>query len=174
MIGPIVTILFSYWGSVWQKQVHELVGMTSTIHTYMLLALVLTMVTALLLLGIGRSIRRLGRWIIGLLDRILPRRISVAAGVLILILLLWWIYSGIFVNFFETTSDYFIGTTTRRRRKVSVSRPLPYAPEVPFAGHMGYHRLSRPGFRRQGPKQGTDQRLYRAGSKKNPSASTWG
>ncbi len=29
VIGPIVTILFSYWGSVWQKQVHELVGMTS-------------------------------------------------------------------------------------------------------------------------------------------------
>lgn len=105
VIGPVVTILFSFLGSVWQADVHQLAEMTAPSHFYVPLTLVLAMATALLLLAIGRGIHRLSKWTIGKLDRILPRRVSVAAGVLIVVLLLWWVYSGIFVNSFVTLSN---------------------------------------------------------------------
>lgn len=105
VIGPVVFLMFLFLGSSWQREVHQLVGETPPDSRYLLRTLLLTLVMFALLLGAARSIRRLTQFLIARLDKVLPRRASMGLGVILVSLFFFWLVSGVFANFFVTTSN---------------------------------------------------------------------
>ncbi len=103
--GPITFIIYLYLGSVWQREVHLLVGLTNGTHRYLFRVLVVTTLVSFLLLLMGRLIMRLNRLIIHNLDKVLPRRASIGLGCLVVAIALWWVLSGVFFNFFVTQAN---------------------------------------------------------------------
>lgn len=103
--GPIVVVTYLYLGSIWQREVHQLVGEFFPENYYFTRILILTFFVSVLLLMLGRLIAGLNKFVINQLDRFLPRRVGVFFGSLLVIAFLWWIVSGVFYNFFVTQSN---------------------------------------------------------------------
>lgn len=105
LIGPGIILLYLYLGTVWQNEVRQLVGEPTVSSHYYFRTLFIVVAVAIGLLAIARSIRRLTQFTARQLDRIMPRRVGVSLGVLLVAVLLWWIVSGVFYNFFVTASN---------------------------------------------------------------------
>ncbi len=104
-LGPIIVIIYLYLGSIWQREVHQLVGEFFPENYYFTRILLLTFFVSILLLMVGRLIAGLNKFVINQLDKFLPRRVGVFFGSVIVIGFLWWIVSGVFYNFFVTQSN---------------------------------------------------------------------
>lgn len=105
VIGPVVFLMFLFLGSSWQREVHQLVGETPPDSRYLLRTFLLTILMFVALLAAARLIRQLTRWIIARLDKVLPRRASMGIGVFIVALFFFWLVSGVFADFFVSTSN---------------------------------------------------------------------
>ena len=105
VLGPIAVFAYFYFGAVWQQQVRELVGEEPLTHRYYIRTAILTIVLAVCLIGLARAIRwGVGKLIV-ILDDYLPRRVSIALGITVAVAFSWWVLSGVFYNFFVTSSN---------------------------------------------------------------------
>jgi uncharacterized membrane protein len=105
LVTPFVTIIYLSLGAIWQNEVRRLVGIEQDAGIYAVPILIVSLVIGIGLIGLGRSIRRLRRYIHNHYDRLLPRRVSLGLALLTTAALIFWVSSGVFFNFFVTTSN---------------------------------------------------------------------
>lgn len=104
-----VVVLYALWSQVgWQNEIRELFGMEPVSPATWPTILPVALITAVVLLIIGRSLRVLfnlaARW----LSRRLPARLAWALGVSVLLALFWLLLTGVAVNaFFAGASSVF-------------------------------------------------------------------
>lgn len=107
IVGPIVGSIYLYLADSWQSQVTQLIGVAPPSHRYMGRILLVSMFTGMLLLYASRVVRYCTRHIIRHIDKLLPRKVSIAAGILLVAYLLVTIFNGLlfssFVRFANTS-----------------------------------------------------------------------
>jgi len=98
--GPLLCVVMLWLGAGWQRDIHQLMGLDAPTGYAALGIVVLAVLVFALVVAIGRGIRRLGRWLVRLLGRILPRRMArplgvAAATALVLLLLNGVLFQGL-------------------------------------------------------------------------------
>ncbi|MFH2071534.1 MAG: alpha/beta-hydrolase family protein [Actinomycetota bacterium] len=92
----------------WQNDVRSIFGMDPTSPWVWLAIPVVTVLLAASILIVARSIRALFRLFARWLDKVLPRRLSLVMGGTALLLLIWWVWSGLLVSgFFSVANQVF-------------------------------------------------------------------
>ncbi len=92
----------------WQNDVRDIYGMERVSPKVWLWIVPVAAVTAAVLLVIVRSLRKLLHFMVRWLDRVLPGRLARFLGGVVLVLLLWGLYTGVLVNgFFAVTNAMF-------------------------------------------------------------------
>jgi uncharacterized membrane protein len=105
ILAPVGALTYLYLGSVWQNEVRQLVGEPAVDGRHMLRIAVTSLLTFLVLLACSRGIRRLSRFLNRQIDRVLPRRLAVALGAGFVTLLLFWVVTGVFYDFFVSQAN---------------------------------------------------------------------
>ncbi len=105
--GGVLFVAFLLLGYTWQQHVHELVGESPPDGRHLTATFLTLLLTAVLLLGLGRSVRRMHRWISGRLQVFLPRRVGVGLGFVVVALCIWWLLSGVLFDGFVTQANKF-------------------------------------------------------------------
>lgn len=98
--GPLLGSIYLYLAANWQTQVSELIGETPQSHRYIFRILVVALMTGSALLYGSRLVRYLTRIIINFIDKLLPRKVSIAAGLVIITYVLITIFNGLFFSSF--------------------------------------------------------------------------
>src|SRR4051794_10192993 len=96
LLGATVVFvpLFLLLGRYWQNDVRDLMGMDALAAWEWGVILVVTVIIATIVMLISRVVRALGRGIIWLADRWLPRRVSVIGGVVLTIIVVVGLIQG--------------------------------------------------------------------------------
>jgi len=96
LLGATIVLVpvFLLLGRYWQNDVRRLMGMEAQSVWKWGLVLVLTAVMALILLFISRIVRGFARWLIRLIDRVMPRRYSATLGVVVTIFVVVGVLQG--------------------------------------------------------------------------------
>lgn len=105
IFGPLVFIIYSYLGSIWQNEVHRLVGADLPQGRHFLRIFFFTLAISWILITIARIIRRFHGYTVAKLDHFMPRRVSIGLGATIVCIFIWWLLSGVFFNFFVSQSN---------------------------------------------------------------------
>jgi uncharacterized membrane protein len=93
--GALLVLVMLVLGARWQREIHELMGLTPP-DGYTSVGIVVVAVLAFaLFVGIGRGVRWLARWLVRVLGRILPRRIARALGVALATVLVVFLLNGV-------------------------------------------------------------------------------
>lgn len=100
IVGSLAVIIFMIMGGRWQDEVRMLVGEQPKGDGHSLIIALLAIVVFGVLLSVSRSLRRITKKINNQIDKVLPHRVSVAIGSSLVVLLLCWLLSGLFTNFF--------------------------------------------------------------------------
>ena len=103
--SPLIIITYTILGSRWQNEVRVLVGQKEEDPALFIWVLILSLLVFVLLSLSARAIRKIYRVILKHLDKKLPRRLSVSIATLTLVGFFFWIVSGMFTNFFVSTSN---------------------------------------------------------------------
>ncbi|WP_296666323.1 alpha/beta-hydrolase family protein [Demequina sp.] len=94
------------WGWVgWQNEIRQQFGMPDLSPTAWPIVIGVGVITAALVLVVGRSLRTLFRWSGDLLDRWLPRRLAITLSSAALLILIWLLLSGLLVQGFFAASN---------------------------------------------------------------------
>lgn len=154
VISPFVVIISEVLGARWQNEVRSLVGEQPIDGTHMLRIICLAIAMALLLLLCARGIRAIHRTIQKISHKILPANLSKVIAYGFVILLLYWLFTGvIFTAFVNVSNDVY-----RKKDATTapgISQPMsPYrsgspASDIPW-DTLGYQGRS---FVAQGPSQ---------------------
>lgn len=104
ILGPVVAIIFLVLGEIWQNQLRELVEVEKPGGMFIIGVFLTAGIFGYLFVKLGRSVRRLYRRILDKIDRVMPRRISVALSFLFVTLFVWWVVSGLFLSFLGAAS----------------------------------------------------------------------
>ena len=101
--------VFTGWRQVgWQNEIRTLYGMEPVSPTVWPVIIGLTVLLAVLILVVARSLRLLFRTVFGWLGRRLPRRVAVVVGSAVLLALIWSLLTGVLVNgFFAVANNIF-------------------------------------------------------------------
>ena len=105
IIAPAFALLYLWLGHGWQNEVRKLVDEPPYPSRHFILTLITSLLIALLLLYVGRGLRRLGRFTQRQIDKLLPRRVSYTLAGVLMVAFVFWIISGVFANFFFSTTD---------------------------------------------------------------------
>lgn len=99
-IIPIAIIAYGFKAATWQNQVHQLVGEPGLAGRHIATIFLIAFLTASVLLLVARSINLAIRLTNRQTSRVLPRRISYVASLLIVGMVLVGLYNGVLVNSF--------------------------------------------------------------------------
>jgi uncharacterized membrane protein len=101
--------VFTGWRQVgWQNEIRTLYGMEPASPSQWPVVIGLTVLLAVLILVVARSLRLLFRTVFGWLGRRLPRRVAVVVGSAVLLALIWSLLTGVLVNgFFAVANNIF-------------------------------------------------------------------
>ena len=95
VLGTLLSLVMLWFGADWQRQIHELMGEKPPA-TYTSIGIVVVAVLAFaLFVGIGRGVRRLGRWLVRTFGRFLPRRVARPLGVVVATALVIFLLNGV-------------------------------------------------------------------------------
>lgn len=118
-------VLSASWQAVgWQNSVRQVFGIESIGITYILFSAVLTLVIAIVLLIIARSIRKLYQFIAALINKLLPKRLSLVLGVLLLVIFFNFLFTGVLAKTFFAVANHMFSTMDV---KISPKHPQPTA-----------------------------------------------
>ncbi len=109
--------------TVWQNSIRELMEVDQISSGYPVRIAVIALVTAIVLILVVRALIRLGEKFIRQLNRVLPRRISVALGSVIAVILVTTIVNGVFVQTGLRALDK-VFLTIDRAQDEGVAQPL--------------------------------------------------
>ena len=93
--GTLLCLLMLFLAAGWQREIHELVGLDPPAGYSSGGIVVVAVLVFALFVGIGRGVRRLARWFVRLLGRILPPRVARTFGVAAVTLLLIFLLNGV-------------------------------------------------------------------------------
>jgi uncharacterized membrane protein len=95
VFGSVFCLVLLSLGARWQRQIHELVGLPAPEGYSPVGVVVVAVVVFAALVGVGRAVRRLARWLIRLLGRVLPRRMARPLGVAVVTVLVVFLLNGV-------------------------------------------------------------------------------
>jgi uncharacterized membrane protein len=93
--GTLFCLVALWYGAGWQRQIHELMGLTPPEGYSSVGIVVVAVLVFALFVAVGRGIRRLARWLVRVLGRILPRRVARPLGVLVVTALVLFLLNGV-------------------------------------------------------------------------------
>jgi uncharacterized membrane protein len=93
--GVLLGVVMLVFGAVWQRRIHELMGLDAPASYTSIGIVVLALLVFALFVAIGRGIRGLGRWLERVLGRILPRRVARPLGILVAAGLVLFLVNGV-------------------------------------------------------------------------------
>lgn len=105
IIAPIIILMILLAGARWQNQVHKLVGEQPQPGTHMVRILIITALIFMLLIGASRAIRKLNVYLKKVISKWLPPRLALAVSLLAVIILLYWLISGVLFGAFVDVSN---------------------------------------------------------------------
>jgi uncharacterized membrane protein len=95
VVGTLLCLVMLWFGARWQRQIHELMGLDAPAGYKSIGIVVLAVLVFALFVAIGRGIRGLGRWLVRLFGRILPRRLARPLGVVVVTALVIFLLNGV-------------------------------------------------------------------------------
>jgi uncharacterized membrane protein len=111
VVGGVGTLVAAGFGEYWQIQLRELVGVdTQDLPAYGL-AVLLGAVVFVLFIAIGRGVRRVYRWLMGLLQKVLPIKIAKGLATVVIAVLLISFFSDVVVARTLSGIDTFFAAT---------------------------------------------------------------
>ena len=113
IIGGIGTVVAVVMGQVWQAELRDLVGLEDQGLPAYGVAVLLAIVVFVLLVGIGRGIRRAYRWLMRMLEKILPVKIAKGLAFVVVALLLISFVSDVVVANTLSALDSVFATSNR-------------------------------------------------------------
>lgn len=124
--GALAVLVFLIMGGRWQDEVRQLVGEQPTDSGHSITIAVGALIVFIGLLALSRALGRLTIWINNKIATILPRRLSAVLGVTFVVIVFFWLVSGVFANFFVTTANS-IYSKKNNTTPIGVSQPTsPY------------------------------------------------
>jgi uncharacterized membrane protein len=93
--GALLCLVMLWLGAGWQRDIHELMGLEAPAGYSSVGIVVLAVLVFALFVGIGRGIRVLGRWLVRVFGRILPRRVARPLGVVVVTALVLFLLNGV-------------------------------------------------------------------------------
>jgi uncharacterized membrane protein len=93
--GPILVVVMLVFGAVWQRRIHELMGLEPPEGYSSVGIVVLAVLAFVLFVAIGRGIGWLGRWCVRTLGRVLPSRVARPLGVVVVTALVVFLLNGV-------------------------------------------------------------------------------
>ena len=119
--------VFTGWRLVgWQNEIRETYGMEPTSPTIWPVVITVTVLVAVVVLVVARSLGLLFRTVLTRLARLMPPRLAAVLGTGALLLLTWTLYSGVLVNgFFAAANAIFAPRDTT----IAADMVRPTAPE---------------------------------------------
>lgn len=99
-VAPLVATVYIFLSTNWQNQVRVLVDEPVTNNRFVFRILVATILVSALLLYTARALRWITQYIITQIDRILPRKVSIIAGVVVVVYLTVMILNGLMFSSF--------------------------------------------------------------------------
>ena len=161
ILGSLAAVVFVIMGGRWQDEVRQLVGEQPSGGIQAFTITIGALIIFILLLSLSRGLRRVTRWLNRKIATVLPRRVSMATGAALVVLLLFWLISGVFANFFVSTANS-IYSSKNKTTPEGVSQPSsPYKSGsaeslVPW-GTLGYQGQA---FTGRGPNQAQLAEFY--------------
>ena len=115
-VGAVLIIVFLGLGAQWQAEIHRLVNEPEPDATSPLVIVIVAALIGFFLLVCGRGVRRFFRWVTRIASRRLPRKVSIAIGVVASTLLVLLVLQGIvfdsFIAIANEVSSVNNGTTS--------------------------------------------------------------
>jgi uncharacterized membrane protein len=93
--GALLCAVMLWLGAGWQRDIHELMGLDAPSGYTSVGIVVLAVLTFALFVAIGRGIRWLGRGLVRVFGRILPRRVARPLGVVVVTALVIFLLNGV-------------------------------------------------------------------------------
>ncbi|HYH73828.1 MAG TPA: alpha/beta-hydrolase family protein [Nocardioides sp.] len=93
--GVLVVVVMLWLGAGWQRDIHELMGMEASAGYASIGIPVLAVLVFALFVGIGRGVRWIGRLLVRVFGRFLPRRVARPLGVLVVTALVIFLLNGV-------------------------------------------------------------------------------
>jgi uncharacterized membrane protein len=93
--GTLLCLVMLWLGARWQREIHELMGLTPPEGYSSVGIVVVAVLVFALFVGIGRGIRRLARWLIRTVGRFLPSRVARPLGVVVVTALVIFLLNGV-------------------------------------------------------------------------------
>ncbi|WP_197029029.1 alpha/beta-hydrolase family protein [Blastococcus sp. URHD0036] len=93
--GPVLAVVMLVLGARWQRQIHELMGLEPPAGFSSVGVVVVAVLFFAALVGIGRGVRWLGRGLVRLLGRFLPKRVARPLGALAVTVLVLFVLNGV-------------------------------------------------------------------------------
>jgi uncharacterized membrane protein len=93
--GVLLCIVMLWLAAGWQRDIHELMGQDAPAGYTSVGIVVLAVLIFALFVAIGRGIRWLGRWLVRVFGRLLPRRIARPLGVVVVTALVIFLLNGV-------------------------------------------------------------------------------
>src|SRR5687767_8606230 len=94
VVGVLLAAVFLWLGSGWQRDIHELMGLDAPSSYGWIGIVVLAVLVFVLFVGIGRGVRWVGRGLVRVFGRFLPRRVARPLGVLVATALVIFLLNG--------------------------------------------------------------------------------
>lgn len=95
VVGGVGTLVALWLGHRWDDQVRDLVGVDRDSIGADLLQLVVTALVFVLLLAISRGLKSTGRWVGRQVGRVLPDRVALVTGALVVAWVAWGLVTGV-------------------------------------------------------------------------------
>lgn len=108
-VAVVSTVVFLYLDSGWQRQLHELMGMTPPARVGFLVVLPVALVTAVALVALVRLLRRLAQRLTALLGRWIPAATARAVAGVLVVLLVLGIVNGVVLDGLFAVADRSFG-----------------------------------------------------------------
>jgi uncharacterized membrane protein len=114
IVAPIIVILFFILGINWQNEVRELVGAEKITGPYGILIFLSAITIAQISISVGRSIRKMGRYLHHKINQKVPPRVGIASALVLSMFIIYFVVSGLFFSTFLRTADGIYGARDDR------------------------------------------------------------
>jgi uncharacterized membrane protein len=105
LAGGAATIFFLIKGAVWQQEIHHLMGLEAPPEASILGTLLVALVLAVALIGLGRLLRRMARWLTRVIGRWLPVVVARLVAVVLVTLIAFGVLHGVLLDRILTATD---------------------------------------------------------------------